>query len=106
MQPRLTGSRFHALYDKVYRMDVLQEAWRRVRSNQGAAGLDKQTLQDIENMGVYSFLLSCQQSLNEGNYHPQPVRRKYIPKKDGKIYMFQNKLFIRLITIVEYVSQK
>jgi len=77
--------RFHALYDKVYRMDVLQEAWRRVRSNQGAAGIDKQTLQDIDNMGAYSFLISCQQSLKEGNYHPQPVRRKYIPKKDGKM---------------------
>jgi len=77
--------RFHALYDKVYRMDVLQEAWRRVRSNQGAAGIDKQTLQDIDNMGAYGFLLSCQQSLKEGNYHPQPVRRKYIPKKDGKM---------------------
>jgi len=77
--------RFHALYDKVYRMDVLQEAWRRVRSNQGAAGIDKQTLQDIENMGAYNFLQSCQQTLKEGNYHPQPVRRKYIPKKDGKM---------------------
>ena len=76
--------RFHALYDKVYRIDVLQGAWRRVRSNQGAAGVDKQTLQDIESMGVYNFLLSCQQTLKEGNYHPQPVRRKYIPKKDGK----------------------
>lgn len=77
--------RFHALYDKVYRMDVLLEAWRRVRSNQGAAGIDKQTLQDIDNMGPYRFLLSCQQSLKEGKYHPQPVRRKYIPKKDGKM---------------------
>lgn len=77
--------RFHALYDKIYRMDVLMEAWRRVRSNQGAAGIDKQTLQDIDNMGSYSFLLLCQESLKEGKYHPQPVRRKYIPKKDGKM---------------------
>jgi len=77
--------RFHALYDKVYRMDVLQEAWRRVRSNQGAAGIDKQTLQDIDKMGAHSFLLSCHQALKESNYHPQPVRRKYIPKKDGKM---------------------
>jgi len=77
--------RFHALYDKVYRMDVLMEAWRRVRSNQGAAGIDKQTLQDIDNIGPNGFLLSCQQSLKEGKYHPQPVRRKYIPKKDGKM---------------------
>jgi group II intron reverse transcriptase/maturase len=77
--------RFHALYDKVYRMDVLQEAWRRVRRNNGAAGIDKQTLQDIETMGMQEFLLSCQEALKEGNYHPQPVRRKYIPKKDGQM---------------------
>jgi RNA-directed DNA polymerase len=66
--------RFHALYDKVYRLDVLQEAWRRIRSNKGAAGIDKQTLQDIEDMGVQRFLLSCQQTLKEGTYHPKPVR--------------------------------
>ena len=77
--------RFHALYDKVYRLDVLQEAWRRMRSNKGAAGIDKQTLQDIEDMGVQRFLLSCQQTLKEGTYHPKPVRRKYIPKKDGRM---------------------
>ena len=77
--------RFHALYDKVYRLDVLQEAWRRIRSNKGAAGIDKQTLQDIEDMGVQRFLLSCQQTLKEGTYHPKPVRRKYIPKKDGRM---------------------
>jgi RNA-directed DNA polymerase len=77
--------RFHALYDKVYRLEVLQEAWRRVRSNKGAAGIDKQTLQDIEDMGVQGFLLSCQQTLKEGIYHPKPVRPKYIPKKDGRM---------------------
>jgi len=77
--------RFHALYDKVYCMDVLQEAWRRVKSNKGAAGVDRQTLQDIEEMGVQEFLLYCRQTLEEGTYHPQPVRRKYIPKKDGRM---------------------
>lgn len=77
--------RFHALYDKVYRQDVLEEAWRRVRSNKGAAGIDKQTLQDIDDMGVQEFLSSCQHSLKEGTYHPKPVRRKYIPKKDGRM---------------------
>lgn len=76
--------RFHALYDKVYRMDVLLTARERVRANKGAAGIDKQTLADIEAMGVQEFLLSCQRDLKEGKYHPQPVRRKYIPKKDGK----------------------
>jgi Retron-type reverse transcriptase len=77
--------RFHALYDKVYRWDVLEEAWRKVRANKGAAGIDKQTLSDIEEMGVEKFLLTCQRSLKENNYRPMPVRRQYIPKKDGKM---------------------
>jgi RNA-directed DNA polymerase len=77
--------KFHALYDKVYRTDVLQEAWRRVRSKKGAAGIDKQTLQDIEAMGVQEFLLACQKALREGSYRPHPVRREYIPKRDGRM---------------------
>lgn len=76
--------RFHALYDKVFRMDILWEAWRRVRANKGAAGVDGETLADIEMQGEYRFLYDCQRLLKEGNYHPQPVRRQYIPKKDGK----------------------
>ena len=47
--------RFHALYDKIYRWDVLQEAWRRVKARKGAAGIDHQTLTDIEKMGVGNF---------------------------------------------------
>ncbi|WP_434510908.1 group II intron reverse transcriptase/maturase [Desulfitobacterium sp. AusDCA] len=77
--------RFHALYDKVYRWDILEEAWRRVRANKGAAGIDKQTLSDIEEMGVEKFLLTCQRSLKENSYRPMPVRRQYIPKKDGRM---------------------
>ena len=76
--------RFHALYDKVYRKDVLLVAWEKVRVNKGAAGIDRQTLADVEAMGVQEFLQHCQQDLKEGKYQPQPVRRKYIPKKDGK----------------------
>lgn len=76
--------RFHALYDKVYRMDILLEAWKRVRANKGAAGIDRQTLDDIEKKGVQEFLEQCQQLLITGKYHPLPVRRQYIPKKDGK----------------------
>jgi len=77
--------RFHALYDKIYHKDVLQEAWRRVRANRGAAGVDQKTIQTIEQMGVDEFLEQCRQALQEGKYHTQPVRRHYIPKKDGNL---------------------
>lgn len=77
--------RFHVLYDKVYRWDVLQEAWARVKANKGAAGIDQQTLADIEKMGADNFLRECQQDLSKGSYRPMPVRRQYIPKKEGKM---------------------
>ena len=76
--------RFHALYDKVYRIDILWEAWRRIRANKGSAGIDGETLADIEKRGEFRFILECHQLLKEGTYHPQPVRRQYIPKKDGR----------------------
>ena len=81
---RSRNRRFHALWDRIYRIDVLWEAWSRVRANGGAPGLDGKTIQDIEEHGVEEFLKKIQEDLKAGEYWPQPVRRQYIPKPDGK----------------------
>jgi RNA-directed DNA polymerase len=76
--------RFHALYDRVCRGDVLREAWERVRKNRGAAGVDRVTLAFVqEQYGVERLLAELQADLREGTYRPAPARRVDIPKPDG-----------------------
>lgn len=75
-----TTRKFHALYDKVYRWDILQRAWQEVKANGGASGIDGETLEGIEQQGVDNVLRELQIQLREGRYRPLPVRRVYIPK--------------------------
>ncbi len=77
--------RFHALYDRIHRGDVLWEAWRRVRANRGAAGVDKQTLAEVEAYGVQRMLDELADDLKQGRYRPAPARRVDIPKPQGGV---------------------
>ncbi len=76
--------RFHALYDRIHRGDVLWEAWKRVRGNRGAAGVDRVTLAFVEEeYGVGRMLAELQADLRAGSYRPAPARRVEIPKPAG-----------------------
>ncbi len=74
------GRRFHALYDKVYRRDVLERAWESVRANHGAAGIDRQTIADVERYGIARLLDELAADLKDGSYRPLAARRVFIPK--------------------------
>jgi RNA-directed DNA polymerase len=82
---RSPGRRFHALYDRIWRDDVLLEAWERVRKNKGAAGIDGVTLAAVEEYGVARMLCGLARDLREGVYRPAPVRRVEIPKPQGGV---------------------
>jgi len=80
---KCSGRRFHALYDKVYRDDVLYEAWKKVKANKGSSGVDGISIEDIETIGIEKYLIDIKAELQDGTYRPSPVKRVMIPKPDG-----------------------
>ena len=81
---RQRNRRFHALYDRIFRPDILRQAWEEVRRNGGSAGQDGVSIEDVEREGVEQFLREIEQDLKAGTYRPKPVLRVYIPKADGR----------------------
>jgi retron-type reverse transcriptase len=77
--------RFYALYDKIYREDILEQAYFQCRSNKGAPGVDRQDFADVEKYGVKRWLGELALALREETYRPEPIRRVYIPKANGKL---------------------
>lgn len=80
---RSRARRFHALFDKVHRRDILERAWSEVAAHGGAAGVDGQTIDEIRRGGVPEFIARLQAELREGTYRPLAVRRVAIPKATG-----------------------
>jgi len=76
--------RFYSLYDKTYRMDILEEAYRKAKANGGASGVDGETFSAIEAKGETEYLAVLQEELKQEQYEPKPVKRVYIPKANGK----------------------
>jgi RNA-directed DNA polymerase len=77
------GFRFYALYDKVYRADILAHAYACCRAKRGAGGVDRERFEDIESYGVERWLGELAQELRNEAYAPQSVKRVYIPKPNG-----------------------
>jgi retron-type reverse transcriptase len=79
------GYRFYALYDKIYREDILAHAYAQCRSNKGSPGVDGQDFADIEAYGVERWLGELAIALREETYRPEPIRRVFIPKANGNL---------------------
>src|SRR5271154_3722907 len=79
------GYRFYALYDKICREDILAHAYAQCRSNKGAPGVDGQDFSDVEAYGVQQWLGELAIALKEETYRPEPIRRVFIPKPNGKL---------------------
>jgi len=79
------GYRFYALYDKIGRADILAHAWAKCRANKGAPGVDRQAVAAVEAYGVERWLGELALALREGTYRPDPIRRVFIPKANGKL---------------------
>jgi RNA-directed DNA polymerase len=79
------GYRFYALYDKISREDILAHAYAQCRSNKGAPGVDGQDFADIEAHGVQQWLGELALALRQETYRPDPIRRVFIPKPNGKL---------------------
>jgi group II intron reverse transcriptase/maturase len=79
------GYRFYALYDKIYREDILAHAYAQCRTNKGAPGVDGQDFADVEKYGVERWLGELALALREESYRPDPIRRVYIPKANGNL---------------------
>jgi len=77
--------RFYALYDKIYREDILAHAYAQCRSNKGAPGVDGQDFADVEAYGVQRWLSELALALKEETYRPDPIRRVFIPKANGNL---------------------
>ena len=77
--------RFYSLYDKTYRTDILEEAYRKAKSNGGTSGVDGETFEDVETKGRAEYLAELQKELKTEEYRPKPVLRVYIPKANGKM---------------------
>ena len=76
--------RFYALYDRIYRKDVLWSAWCIVQRNDGGPGIDQQTIEEIDQYGAIRLINEIHETLKSKTYQPQPIKRVHIPKGEGK----------------------